>query len=100
MNTANFLPKLEQLYPLIKWQFLAINDSAEQVAIVGLTHHPYLISNIEQQTLLSFFQEDHLYHCQLCPGLEIVSSQHNERLYIFSFSLNKKFINKQYLCPF
>ena len=99
MNITN-LPKLEQLYPLIKWQLFDVRDLCRQVTIVGLTHHPYFISNIEQQTLLSFFQEDHLYHCQLCPGLEIICSQHSDYLYIFSFSLDKEFINKQYKCPF
>ena len=98
MNT-NF-PQLEQLYPFINWQRINLSSSVEQVTIVGLSHHPYLLVSIEQPTRLSFFQDDHIYHCHLSPGLKIVSSQHSNRLYIFSFSLDREFVSKQYLSPF
>ena len=100
MNTTNSLPKLEQLYPLINWQLHSIPGSVEQVTIIGISHHPYTLSSIKQQTLLSFSQDDHTYHCQLSQGMEIVSSQHSDNLHIFSFSLDKESLKKQYLCPF
>ena len=100
MNTTNPCPKLEQLYPFINWQFFKIPGSVGQVTIVGITHYPYLLSSIEQQTLLSFFQEDHIYHCHLSQEIKIVSSQHGDLLYIFSFSLDRESVSQQYLSPF
>ena len=100
MISSDYLPKLEQLCPLVKWQLLNIPGSVEQLTIVGLTHHPYLLSSIEQQTLLTFSQEDHVYYCHLPSGLKITSSKHANSLYVFSFSLNKELVNKQYICPF
>jgi hypothetical protein len=100
VNTTNSLPRLEQLYPLINWQLHSIPGSVNRVTIIGITHHPYTLSSIKQQTLLTFSQDDHTYHCQLSQYLKIVSSQHSDLLYIFSFSLDKECISKQYLCPF
>ena len=98
MNTT--FPQLEQLYPLIQWQRINLSSSVEQVTIVGLSHHPYPLVSIEQPTQLSFFQDDHIYSCHLSQGIKIVSSQHSDRLYIFSFSLDREFVSQQYLSPF
>ena len=84
MNTT--FPQLEQIYPFINWQLLNLSSSVGQITIVGLSHHPYLISDIEQQTRLSFFQDDHQISCHLPSNLKIVSFQHGDFLYIFSFS--------------
>lgn len=100
MNTTNSCPKLEQLYPFINWQLLNNSSSVGQVTIVGITHHPYPLVSIEQPTRLSFFQDDHQISCHLSQGIKIVSSQHGDHLYIFSFSLDKESIIQHYLCPF
>ena len=98
MNTT--FPQLEQIYPLINWQRINLSSSVGQITIVGLSHHPYPLVSIKQPTRLSFFQDDHQISCHLSPGLKIVSSQHSDLLYIFSFSLDKEFVSQQYLCPF
>ena len=98
MNTT--FPQLEQIYSLIQWQRINLSSSVGQITIVGITHHPYPLVSIEQPTRLSFFQDDHIYSCHLSQEIKIVSSQHGDHLYIFSFSLDKESVIQHYLCPF